>query len=82
MLQKSGNISYNGHNVDEFCVQRTCGYISQSDNLLADLTVRETLDFAARCQASTEPFAGFSIFIFFLISFHIIWIIYIYKLTL
>lgn len=57
-LQKSGRISYNGHSFDEFCVQRTSAYISQSDNHLEDLTVRETLDFAARCQAATQGFAG------------------------
>ena len=51
-------MTYNGHGVDEFCVQRTSAYISQSDNHLAELTVRETLDFAARCQGSSESFAG------------------------
>ncbi|XP_022948220.1 ABC transporter G family member 31-like [Cucurbita moschata] len=52
-------MSYNGHGVDEFCVQRTSAYISQSDNHLAELTVRETLDFAARCQGASESFAEY-----------------------
>uniref|UniRef100_A0A6J1C459 ABC transporter G family member 31-like n=1 Tax=Momordica charantia TaxID=3673 RepID=A0A6J1C459_MOMCH len=56
-IKFSGRISYNGHSFDEFCVQRTSAYISQSDNHLEDLTVRETLDFAARCQAATQGFA-------------------------
>ncbi|KAG6605414.1 ABC transporter G family member 31, partial [Cucurbita argyrosperma subsp. sororia] len=38
--------------------RRTSAYISQSDNHLAELTVRETLDFAARCQGASESFAG------------------------
>ncbi|XP_023513303.1 ABC transporter G family member 31-like [Cucurbita pepo subsp. pepo] len=58
-LKKTGNITYNGHQLDEFCVQRTSAYISQSDNHLAELTVRETLDFAARCQGASEGFAEY-----------------------
>lgn len=58
-LKKTGNITYNGHHLDEFCVQRTSAYISQSDNHLAELTVRETLDFAARCQGASEGFSEY-----------------------
>ncbi|KAL5778742.1 hypothetical protein ACOSQ2_009479 [Xanthoceras sorbifolium] len=58
-LEKSGNITYNGHKLDEFHVQRTSAYISQTDNHIAELTVRETLDFAARFQGSSEGFAGY-----------------------
>ncbi|XP_010262843.1 PREDICTED: ABC transporter G family member 31-like [Nelumbo nucifera] len=58
-LAKSGNITYNGHMLNEFCVQRTSAYISQTDNHIAELTVRETLDFAARCQGASEGFAGY-----------------------
>ncbi|KAK1392228.1 ABC transporter G family member 31 like [Heracleum sosnowskyi] len=58
-LKKSGNITYNGHMLDEFCIQRTSAYISQTDNHIAELTVRETLDFAARCEGASEGFAGF-----------------------
>ncbi|XP_062171942.1 ABC transporter G family member 31 [Alnus glutinosa] len=58
-LKKSGSITYNAHKLDEFCVQRTSAYISQTDNHIAELTVRETLDFAARCQGASEGFAGY-----------------------
>ncbi|XP_042513197.1 ABC transporter G family member 31-like isoform X2 [Macadamia integrifolia] len=58
-LKKTGNITYNGHELDEFCVQRTSAYISQTDTHIAELTVRETLDFAARCQGAGQEFAGY-----------------------
>nr|DAD28487.1 TPA_asm: hypothetical protein HUJ06_029955 [Nelumbo nucifera] len=58
-LEKSGNVTYNGHTLSEFCVERTSAYISQTDNHIAELTVRETLDFAARCQGASEGFAGY-----------------------
>ncbi|GLT81708.1 hypothetical protein SLE2022_001440 [Rubroshorea leprosula] len=58
-LKKSGNITYNGHMLDDFYVKRTSAYISQTDNHIAELTVRETLDFAARCQGASEGFAGY-----------------------
>lgn len=54
--QKNGKITYNGHELNEFCVQRTSAYISQTDSHIAELTVRETLDFGARCEG--EGFAG------------------------
>ncbi|EMS53664.1 Pleiotropic drug resistance protein 13 [Triticum urartu] len=37
-LKKSGGITYNGIALDEFCVQRTSAYISQTDNHLGELT--------------------------------------------
>ncbi|XP_055832839.1 ABC transporter G family member 31-like isoform X1 [Solanum dulcamara] len=58
-LKKRGIITYNGHNLDEFCVQRTSAYISQTDNHIAELTVRETVDFAARCQGASLGFAEY-----------------------
>ncbi|KAL4597775.1 hypothetical protein ACB092_11G013400 [Castanea dentata] len=58
-LKKSGSITYNGHKLDDFYVQRTSAYISQTDNHIAELTVRETLDFAARCQGASEGFSGY-----------------------
>lgn len=60
MFQKRGIITYNGHKLDEFCVQRTSAYISQTDNHIAELTVRETLDYAARFQGASQGFAGLS----------------------
>jgi len=43
-------VSYNGHGFDEFVPQRTAAYISQNDVHIAEMTVRETLAFSARCQ--------------------------------
>ncbi|KAK0606014.1 hypothetical protein LWI29_033152 [Acer saccharum] len=57
--QKTGTILYNGHELNEFRVQRTSAYIGQTDNHIAELTVRETLDFGARFQGSSEGFAGY-----------------------
>ncbi|CAH8313801.1 unnamed protein product [Eruca vesicaria subsp. sativa] len=49
-LKCSGEISYNGHRLDEFVPQKTSAYISQYDLHIAEMTVRETVDFSARCQ--------------------------------
>ena len=48
--QRSGEISYNGHALNEFVPQKTSAYISQQDLHIAEMTVRETIDFSARCQ--------------------------------
>jgi hypothetical protein len=42
-------VTYNGEGFDSFEVARTSAYISQTDEHQAELTVRETFDFAARC---------------------------------
>ncbi|CAM6091398.1 unnamed protein product [Calypogeia fissa] len=49
-LKVSGRVTYNGHEMHEFVPQRTSAYISQHDQHLGELTVRETLDFSGRCQ--------------------------------
>ncbi|KAK9820341.1 hypothetical protein WJX72_009201 [[Myrmecia] bisecta] len=49
-LQISGQITYNGHTLQEFLPQQTCVYVEQEDQHMPELTVRETCDFAARCQ--------------------------------
>ncbi|KAH9560799.1 hypothetical protein CY35_06G126700 [Sphagnum magellanicum] len=51
-LESTGTITYNGHSLNEFVPQRTSAYISQFDNHIGELTVRETFDFAARCQGA------------------------------
>jgi len=51
-------VTYNGTSLTEFCVQRTSAYISQTDNHIGELTVRETLDFAAKCQGASENYQG------------------------
>jgi ABC-type multidrug transport system ATPase subunit len=43
-------VKYNGHTLDEFVPQKTSVYISQHDLHVGEMTVRETLDFSARCQ--------------------------------
>ncbi|KAA8542996.1 hypothetical protein F0562_021509 [Nyssa sinensis] len=49
-LEVTGAISYNGYNLNEFVPQKTSAYISQYDLHISEMTVRETLDFSARCQ--------------------------------
>ncbi|KAL5127602.1 Pleiotropic drug resistance protein 1 [Glycine soja] len=49
-LKHSGRVTYNGHELEEFVPQRTSAYISQYDNHIGEMTVRETLAFSARCQ--------------------------------
>ncbi|RDX80824.1 Pleiotropic drug resistance protein 3, partial [Mucuna pruriens] len=45
-----GSISYNGHMLEEFIPQKSSAYVSQYDLHIPEMTVRETLDFSARCQ--------------------------------
>lgn len=49
-LKTRGEITYNGHMLDEFVPQKTSAYISQNDIHVGEMTVKETLDFSARCQ--------------------------------
>ncbi|GMY22102.1 pleiotropic drug resistance protein 3-like [Fagus crenata] len=49
-LKISGEISYNGNKLEEFVPQKTSAYISQNDLHIPEMTVREILDFSARCQ--------------------------------
>ncbi|KAG0538401.1 hypothetical protein BDA96_03G232900 [Sorghum bicolor] len=49
-LKVSGKVTYNGHEMDEFVPERTAAYISQHDLHIGEMTVRETLEFSARCQ--------------------------------
>lgn len=50
LQQVTGEISYNGYMLDEFVPQKTSAYISQEDLHIAEMTVREILDFSAQCQ--------------------------------
>ena len=43
-------VTYNGFRLDEFVPQKTAAYVSQNDIHVAEMTVKETLDFSARCQ--------------------------------
>ncbi|XP_059640099.1 pleiotropic drug resistance protein 3-like isoform X2 [Cornus florida] len=50
-LKVTGEISYNGCRPDNnLTTQKTTAYISQYDLLIPEMTVRETIDFSARCQ--------------------------------
>ncbi|TVU02579.1 hypothetical protein EJB05_51914, partial [Eragrostis curvula] len=51
-LKMSGIITFNGRMIDEFIPQRCAAYVSQEDMHLAEMTVRETLSFSARCQGT------------------------------
>ena len=52
--QVSGGVTYNGRRTEEFAVHRTAGCVEQRDVHIPLLTVRETLDFAARCQGAAH----------------------------
>ncbi|GAB4817617.1 hypothetical protein N2152v2_004663 [Parachlorella kessleri] len=45
-------LSYNGLAFNQFHVARSAAYISQVDTHYGELTVRETMEFSARCQSS------------------------------
>ncbi|KAG2591321.1 ABC transporter G family member 38-like [Panicum virgatum] len=49
-LEVSGEVTYNGYGLDEFVPQKTAAYISQNDVHDGEMTVKEVLDFSARCQ--------------------------------
>ncbi|KAF3674465.1 Pleiotropic drug resistance protein 1 [Capsicum annuum] len=49
-LKVTGKVTYNGHGMNEFVPQRTAAYISQYDLHIGEMTVRETLEFSAKCQ--------------------------------
>ena len=51
-VQITGDITYNGKHFDEFIAQRTSAYIEETDLHLPELTVRETMNFAARVQGT------------------------------
>ncbi|TKW32265.1 hypothetical protein SEVIR_2G157400v4 [Setaria viridis] len=55
-LRVSGRVTYNGHGMEEFVPERTAAYISQHDLHIAEMTVRETLAFSARCQGVGSRF--------------------------
>ncbi|GMN37142.1 hypothetical protein TIFTF001_006571 [Ficus carica] len=48
-LKVRGEVTYNGHKLNEFVPQKTSAYISQNDVHVGEMTVKETLDFSARC---------------------------------
>ncbi|CAD6333953.1 unnamed protein product [Miscanthus lutarioriparius] len=58
-IAKPGTVSLNGHAVTSRAqLRRLCGFVTQDDNLLPLLTVRETILFAARFRLRTAGTAG------------------------
>ncbi|XP_030480269.1 pleiotropic drug resistance protein 1 isoform X1 [Cannabis sativa] len=55
-LKFCGKVTYNGHDLDEFIPERTAAYVSEHDSHIKEMTVRETLDFSARCQGVTRRY--------------------------
>ncbi|WRX26097.1 ABC transporter-like [Theobroma cacao] len=49
-LRVKGEVTYNGYRLNEFVPRKTSAYISQNDVHVGEMTVKETLDFSARCQ--------------------------------
>ena len=49
--QMHGDITYNGSGLHEFVPQRTASYVSQVDDHIGEMTVRETFDFSVRPTA-------------------------------
>ncbi|WVZ68984.1 hypothetical protein U9M48_017853 [Paspalum notatum var. saurae] len=49
-LEVSGEVTYNGYGLHEFVPQKTAAYISQNDLHDGEMTVKEVLEFSARCQ--------------------------------
>ena len=49
-LQVTGDITYNGKGFDKFRAVHTSSYVDQNDLHQPLLTVKETMDFAARVQ--------------------------------
>jgi ABC-type multidrug transport system ATPase subunit len=50
----SGSVKYNGHDLSEFCAQRSVAYVAQTDTHIPNLTARETVKFAYDVQHNTE----------------------------
>lgn len=48
----TGTVSYNGKTFDQFRAVHTAAYVDQNDLHQPELTVRETFNFAARCQGT------------------------------
>ncbi|KIZ06029.1 hypothetical protein MNEG_1936 [Monoraphidium neglectum] len=49
-----GTVRHNGHDTTTFSVVRSSAYVGQSDQHLAALTVRETLNFSEACLGPSE----------------------------
>ncbi|KAK8914331.1 Pleiotropic drug resistance protein 3 [Platanthera zijinensis] len=50
LLEVTGEVTYNDMKLEEFKPIKTAAYISQHDQHVPEMTVKETLDFSVRCQ--------------------------------
>ncbi|CAM6083756.1 unnamed protein product [Calypogeia fissa] len=49
-LKVTGEVTYNGYKLNEFVPQKTSAYVNQYDLHIAQMTVRETLEYSAKSQ--------------------------------
>ena len=57
-INTTGRITYNGKGFDQFRAVHTAAYVDQNDLHQPELTVRETFNFAARCQGTGHKAGG------------------------
>lgn len=57
-ITTTGDITYNGKGFDSFRAVHTAAYVDQNDLHQPELTVRETFNFAARCQGTGHKAGG------------------------
>ncbi len=57
-INTTGQITYNGKGFDQFRAVHTSAYVDQNDLHQPELTVRETFNFAARCQGTGHKAGG------------------------
>jgi ABC-type uncharacterized transport system YnjBCD ATPase subunit len=53
-LRVEGGVTFNGRPLSSFVPPRAAALVGQADVHIGELTVRETLDFAARCQGADQ----------------------------
>ncbi|KAF9624476.1 hypothetical protein IFM89_011519 [Coptis chinensis] len=51
-----GEVTYNGHKLNKFVPQKTSVYVGENDLHIPLMSVKETLDFSARCQGVGEKY--------------------------
>ena len=62
-MRIEGDVTFNGISAlhgNNFCVEQTASYVEQRDVHIAQLTVRETLEFARQCQGDEKILARFA----------------------
>lgn len=48
--QAKGEVTYNGYKLNEFVPHKTAGYVNQNDLHVAQMTVREVLEYSSKSQ--------------------------------